>query len=30
MDFKENPKLNFKEVGKLSEAEAREEIGALR
>jgi len=30
MDFKKNPKLNFKEVGKLSEAEARDEIDALR
>jgi DNA ligase (NAD+) len=30
MDFKKNPKLNFKDVGKLSEAEARDEIDALR
>jgi len=30
MDFTRHPKLNFKEVGKLSEAQAREEIDALR
>lgn len=30
MDFKKNPNLNFKDVGKLSEAEARDEIDALR
>ena len=30
MDFKKNPKMNFKEIDKLSEAQAGEEIEALR
>lgn len=30
MDFKKNPKTDFKEIKKLSEEEAREEIDALR
>jgi NAD-dependent DNA ligase len=30
MDFKKNPKTDFKEVGKLSKEQARQEIDALR
>jgi len=30
MDFKKNPKTDFKEAGKLSKEQARQEIDALR